>query len=432
MLVGLLMDSNIKNTGDTGGIASGEAGNRKEGRKRKKGGAVSSMAQEKVADTAEEVILVGDEVTPPRANPPLGPGATAVLSQADTVQMGSSKEASPAAHVAKKGRTDAEKEGKDAEADEDDDEEDFLRQYFLKEKGRIRKSSLADKPQEEVKVLEAFKESFDTAAGRVWRERNRDCSSCETAYDSMACYYNMTSRMISMLWHREKVRESKLQEMGRRITDLEEENRDMSEERGRLKRELEEERLGKLLKSGVDVGTSTDVGVEEENPPPTTADPGLLAAIDEVAVRRLREWTGAEPVKGWRANGRKETGPTPFAPSKRGGYVMGTESRRQGSKKEGEGAGRGEWRDDGRPEHSSPTCEGQKEEDGGTCEEGRGSWEDQRTGCGNSGEKEEMAGATEDSRGHVDHPAGRDGLLCGGNGSGQEGDTPRGCGYLPH
>lgn len=75
-----------------------------------------------------------------------------------------------------------------------------------------------------------------------------------------------------------------MQEMGRRITDLEEENRIIGEERGRLKRELEEEQLGKLLKFGVDVGTSTDVGVEEENPPPTTADPGLLAAINKVVI----------------------------------------------------------------------------------------------------------------------------------------------------
>lgn len=94
------------------------------------------------------------------------------------------------------------------------------------------------------------------AAEEVWQRRQKGCERCSEASDKLSCYYNMTSRMLSMLWHRERDTAVKLSKMENAIEDMEGERRGLLEERDRLRREVKELRQRKPAQGGVDASTS--------------------------------------------------------------------------------------------------------------------------------------------------------------------------------
>lgn len=160
-----------------------------------------------------------------------------------------------------------------------------------------------------------FRANLDAMADDVWECRNPGCTECVSACTRMDTFYKMTCRMLSMLVHREQEAGSKVAAVEsravaaeQRASELEVQRVQLEEERTTLRRQLEElHRRTPVRAEAVDAATSTrdlqaevdaatstkDAQTETEAPAAqVSADPGLLGAIDEIVVRRLREMGG--------------------------------------------------------------------------------------------------------------------------------------------
>lgn len=70
-------------------------------------------------------------------------------------------------------------------------------------------------------MIRAFKENFDMTADQVWENRRPGCDGCEDTSEKMSAFYNMTSRLLNMLWHRVRNMAAKVSKLEAKIEDLE-------------------------------------------------------------------------------------------------------------------------------------------------------------------------------------------------------------------